>query len=435
MRVQLKAAQGRVFCHPARFRVLAAGRRFGKTYLALTELCRAAWSPGRKVWYVAPTYKQAKRIAWGPLKHLTQSYWAAKPNESDLRVDLSSGGSIALRGADNYDGLRGDGLDFIVLDEYASMARQAWTEVLRPALSDRRGRALFIGTPKGFNHFYDQFQNASSQQDWAAFQFTTEQGGNVAREELESAAGELDERTYRQEFQASFENLAHGLVYYAFDRKENVQRIPYLRQYAICWALDFNVNPMCSVIAQIEDQSTRADRLNGFRSVRVNVIDEIVLADSNTLDACRAFVARMQHVNPGSVVDVQLYGDAAGGARSTAGKSDYQIIREFFRTETRFRVTYHVPSANPSVRDRVNAVNGMLCNSQGTRRLFIDPRSRRLIHDLERVSWKADGYGNLGAQLDKSDPELTHVSDALGYLVEREFGLRVATGLRPEFIG
>jgi hypothetical protein len=95
----------------------------------------------------------------------------------------------------------------------------------------------------------------------------------------------------------------------------------------------------------------------------------------------------------------------------------------------------HVPSANPSVRDRVNAVNGMLCNSQGTRRLFIDPRCRRLIHDLERVSWKADGYGNLCAQLDKSDPELTHVSDALGYLVEREFGLRVATGLRPEFIG
>ena len=261
------------------------------------------------------------------------------------------------------------------------------------------------------------------------------QGGNVAREELESAAGELDERTYRQEFQASFENLAHGLVYYAFDRKENMQPVPYLRQYPICWALDFNVNPMCSVIAQIEDQSTRVDLLNGFRSVRLNVIDEIVLADSNTLEACHAFVARMQHVNPGGVVDVQLYGDAAGGARSTAGKSDYQIIREFFRTETRFRVTYHVPSANPSVRDRVNAVNGMLCNSQGIQRLFIDPRCRRLIHDLERVSWKADGYGNLCAQLDKSDPELTHVSDALGYLVEREFGLRVAAGLRPEFIG
>ncbi len=131
---------------------------------------------------------------------MTRAYWAAKPNESDLRIDLISGGSIALRGADNYDALRGDGLDFIVLDEYASMAPQAWSEVLRPALSDRRGRALFIGTPKGFNHFYDLFQNAGSQPDWAAFQFTTEQGGNVAREELEGAARELDERTYPRSF-------------------------------------------------------------------------------------------------------------------------------------------------------------------------------------------------------------------------------------------
>src|SRR6266849_4188087 len=105
MNVRLRKAQWRVFGHVARFRVLAAGRRFGKTYRA------------------------------------------AKPNESDLRIELISGGSIALRGADNYDALRGDGLDFIVLDEYASMAPQAWSEVLRPALSDRRGRALFIGTP------------------------------------------------------------------------------------------------------------------------------------------------------------------------------------------------------------------------------------------------------------------------------------------------
>jgi len=435
MHVRLRAPQWRVFRHAARFRVLAAGRRFGKTYLALSELCQAAWGPGRVVWYIAPTYKQAKRLAWIPLKQMTRAYWAARPNESELRIELVSGGRIALCGADNYDALRGAGLDFVVLDEYASMAAEAWTEVLRPALSDRRGRALFIGTPKGFNHFYDLFQNAGNQPDWTAFQFTTEQGGNVAREELESAARELDERTYRQEFQACFENLAHGLVYYAFERSENVQPIPYLRSYPICWALDFNVNPMCSVIAQIEDQSTHVDRRNGFRSVRLHVIDEIVLADSNTLEACRAFVSRMQHVNPGGVVDVELYGDAAGGARSTAGKSDYQIIREFFRTETRFRVNYYMRSANPSVRDRVNAVNAMLCNSQGMRRLFIDPRCRRLRRDFERVVWKADSHGNLSAQLDKSDSELTHTSDALGYLVEREFGLHPAAGLRPDFIG
>jgi hypothetical protein len=434
MNVRLRNAQWRVFRHVARFRVLAAGRRFGKTYLALTELCRAAWGPGRTVWYVAPTYKQAKRITWAPLKQMTRAYWAAKPNESDLRIELISGGSIALRGADNYDALRGDGLDFIVLDEYASMAPQAWSEVLRPALSDRRGRALFIGTPKGFNHFYDLFQNAGSQPDWAAFQFTTEQGGNVAREELEGAARELDERTYRQEFQARFENLAHGLVYYAFDRSQNVQPAGYLSQHAVCWSLDFNVNPMCSIIAQIEDQSTRLERWSGQTSARVNVIDEIVLSDSNTLEACQMFAERMEQAYPGRVIDVQLYGDAAGGARSTAGKSDYQIIREFFRTQPQYRVSYHVPRDNPAVRDRVNAVNAMLCNQQGLRRLSIDPRCRRLIRDLERVVWKADSNGNLGAQLDKSNPELTHASDALGYLLEQEFGIHPAGGWRSEFI-
>src|SRR6202521_4685816 len=169
MNVSLKAPQWEVFNCDKRFRVLAAGRRFGKTYLAATELCRAAWVQDRKIWYVAPTYKQAKRIMWRPLKELTRAYWASRPNETDLRIELISGGTIALRGADNYDSLRGEGLDFVVLDEYASMAPEAWSEVLRPALSDRLGGALFIGTPKKHNHFYKLFQAGREQEGWATF--------------------------------------------------------------------------------------------------------------------------------------------------------------------------------------------------------------------------------------------------------------------------
>src|SRR5258706_15659309 len=110
-----------------------------------------------------------------------------KPNETDLTIELVSGGTISLRGADNYDSLRGDGLDFLVLDEYASIAPEAWTEVLRPALADKQGRALFIGTPRGHNHFYDLYDSAKNQAQWAAFQFTTAQGGNVVAEEFENA--------------------------------------------------------------------------------------------------------------------------------------------------------------------------------------------------------------------------------------------------------
>src|SRR5436309_12107299 len=122
MKIDLSATQAQVFRCSQRFRVLVAGRRFGKTYLALVELCQAAWGPGRLAWYVAPTYKQAKRIAWKPLKEMTRPYWVRRPNETDLTISLTSGGTIALRGADQYDSLRGEGMDFLVLDEYASMA-------------------------------------------------------------------------------------------------------------------------------------------------------------------------------------------------------------------------------------------------------------------------------------------------------------------------
>ena len=138
--IKLRRLQAQVFDSDRRFRVLVAGRRFGKTYLAVTELLRAAWGKGRIAWYVAPTYRQAKRIAWKPLKQVSRPFWAGKPNESDLTIELTTGGTISLRGADNYDSLRGEGLDFVVLDEYASMHPEAWVEVLRPALADRYGK-------------------------------------------------------------------------------------------------------------------------------------------------------------------------------------------------------------------------------------------------------------------------------------------------------
>src|SRR5450755_3378944 len=122
MKILLKPPQWKVFRCQKRFRVLVAGRRFGKTYLALTELIQAACGPGRKVWYIAPTSKQGKQLAWKALKQMTKSLWAAKPNETDLTIELIGGGTISVRGAGNYDALRGEGLDFIVVDEVADMA-------------------------------------------------------------------------------------------------------------------------------------------------------------------------------------------------------------------------------------------------------------------------------------------------------------------------
>jgi hypothetical protein len=318
--ITLKPPQWSVFKSEARFRILVAGRRFGKTFLSLVELCRAAWAPGRLAWYIAPTNIQAKRIAWKPLKQMTRPYWASRPNETDLRVELTTGGTICLRGADNYDALRGDGLDFLILDEYASIAREAWPEVLRPALADKQGGALFIGTPRGYNHFHDLYQGAQNQPDWATFQFTTEEGGNVPSEELDRATHELDERTYRQEFQASFENLTGGLVYYAFDRTRNVQPVRYNSQLPLFWSLDFNINPMCSVIGQRDGNELR-------------ILEELALPDSNTWAACEMFLRSISkwRTSPLFFPKVQVYGDATGNGRQTAAsRTDWQIVRDFF---------------------------------------------------------------------------------------------------------
>jgi hypothetical protein len=419
--IHLKPPQWTVFNSGARFRILVAGRRFGKTYLSLVELCRAAWPKGRLAWYVAPTYKQAKRIAWKPLKQMTRPYWASQPNETDLRIELNTGGTICLRGADNYDSLRGDGLDFLILDEYASIARQAWPEVLRPALADKKGGALFIGTPRGYNHFYDLYQAADKQPNWATFQFTTEEGGNVAREELESATHELDERTYRQEFQASFENLTAGRVYYAFDRTMNVEPLRYNSQLPLFWSLDFNVNPMCSVIGQRDGDD-------------VHILGELALPDSNTEAACRAFCERIAPWRSGPYpVQIQIYGDATGKGRNTsASRTDWQIVEDFFK-HYHCTLTRRVPSSNPPVKDRVNCVNAMVRNQAGYRRVLIDPKCEQLILDLERVHWKADINGNMLADIDKSDPMRSHLSDALGYMIVYDFGMRPKAGEMPWF--
>jgi hypothetical protein len=417
MKVLLKPPQWEVYCCDKRFRVVVAGRRFGKTYLAMLELIRAASTPGRLVWYVAPSYRQAKRILWPALKKMTHGYWACPPNETDLRIELIWGGTICLRGADNYNSLRGNGLDFLVIDEYASIAPAAWTEVLRPALADRLGNALFIGTPQGLNHFHDLVESAETLPDWKIFRFTTAEGGNVPPEELISASQQLDARTFRQEFEARFESLGVGRAYHAFERVQNVRRIGFNPRAPVSWAMDFNMNPLCSVLLQ-----TTAGR--------VLVLEEMILSDSNTLAACEELLSRTQKWQTGSVLNIYIYGDATGEQRRTSSsRTDWQIVKDFFgRHKDRFQAYFCVPSSNPPVKDRVNCVNAMLRNHAGEQRMFVDQSCKSLIQDFEYVSWKADPHGNTLADLDKSDPKRTHVSDAIGYYVAYEFPMRPMRG-------
>jgi len=417
--------QWEVYLDPARFRVLVAGRRFGKTHLAFMEILRAAVDkPNQLVWYVGPTEDQAVEIAWEPLKKLTKPYWAERPSEEDHSILLDNGSKIQIKSAFKPGKLRGSGVDFMVFDESALIDPRAWTESGRPALSDRKGRALFIGTPQGRNYFYDLYERAiSDEPDWSGYRFATGQGRVLDQEEIASLARDLDPLTFRQEIEAHFSNIGAHQVYAMFNRAVNVKPISFENLYPLVWAIDFNVNPMCMLLMQrLQDE--------------VCVLEEIIIKpNAYTEMACETALDRLMFYYKQVLVwqrplTVKVYGDASGGQRRTAGaQTDWAIIRAFFNKWVGdFSPQFHTVSSNPRVRDRINCVNARLRNQAGDSRLFIDPKCKELIRDLEEVSWAVDSTGAATEDLNKSDKNRTHTSDALGYFIYPEFPMSAKIG-------
>lgn len=207
LNVKLHKAQLEIFHDTHRFKVVAAGRRFGKSRLAAwILLITALQSKEKDVFYVAPTFQQAKDIMWAMLKELgTEVITAAHENTGVLT--LVNGRKIALKGSDRPDTLRGVGLAYVVIDEYASMKPQVWEQIIRPALADVKGGALFIGTPAGRNHFWDLYKYAEEENDkeWVAYHFTSYDNPFLDPSEIEAAKKTLSTFAFRQEFMSSFE--------------------------------------------------------------------------------------------------------------------------------------------------------------------------------------------------------------------------------------
>jgi hypothetical protein len=196
-----------------RWRVIVAHRRAGKTVATVNQLIRSALTcdkPSPRAAYVAPLFKQAKDVAWSYLKEFTRVIPGAEANESELRVDLPNGGRVRLYGADNPDGMRGIYLDDCVLDEFADMRPRVLPEIIRPALSDRRGSLTIIGTPRGHNDFYTAYQNALNDNDWYSVILRASETGLVADEELAAARKLMTPEQYEQEFECSFEAAILG---------------------------------------------------------------------------------------------------------------------------------------------------------------------------------------------------------------------------------
>ena len=222
LEIELHPAQFRVHQNKARFRVLVAGRRFGKTILAVNELIEFALQSKFPCWYVAPTYRQAKMIAWDMLLAKIPKEIIEYKNEVDLEIKLIAGSPICLKGADNEDSLRGVGLGFVVLDEFAMMKPNVWPEIIRPMLTDTRGRALFIGTPKGKNSLWELWLKGRKHEGgFSSFCYKTLDNPFIDPEEISEAKNQLSERYFKQEYEASFEDYT-GLIWPEFNYKQHV---------------------------------------------------------------------------------------------------------------------------------------------------------------------------------------------------------------------
>ena len=394
--MSLNPGQREVTDSGARFRVVIAGRRWGKTHLAIRELAKVCRHPMKRAFYVAPTYRQAKQIVWDTLKWRMQDLgWSRKVNESDLTITLVNGSTISLRGADNPDSLRGVGLDCCILDEFAMIDEKAWSEVLRPTLSDKQGSAMFISTPMGQGNWaYDLYQRgrATDEHHWESFQYTTLDGGNVPEEEIEQAKRDLDERTFRQEYLATFET-AGNRIYYGFDRGTHVVAHSHDTQ-VLYTGWDFNIDPMSVVVAV-----RTGDHLH--------VIDEIRMFSSNTQEAVEEIKGRYPKSR------IWAFPDPASKQRKTSagGTTDLTILQNA-------GFVVKCPNSHTPVRDRINAVNSRLKSARGDVNLTFAPTVKNTIEGLERQTYKA------GTTTPDKDSGYDHMNDALGYMVDYLFPVK-----------
>jgi len=236
-----------------RFNVLVCHRRFGKTVAMVNELIMRALKDGKKdgrYGYIAPFYKQAKTVAWDYLKHYTDPIPGRVFNESELRVDFL-GQRIRLFGGDNPDALRGIYLDGVILDEYAEMDPRVWSEIIRPALSDRKGWAVFIGTPKGKNAFYDIYQHALKSEGWLGAMYKASETGIVDAAELVDARAVMTPDEYEQEYECSFEAAIKGAYYgpqmALASEQGRIGSVPYQSEFAVDTFWDLGIDDSTAI--------------------------------------------------------------------------------------------------------------------------------------------------------------------------------------------
>ena len=248
-----------------RFAIIVAHRRFGKTVAAINDLIRSCFEidrPNVRVAYIAPYLSQAKAVAWDYALEFTRDIPEIKVNHSELRIDFLNGARFRLFGADNYNAMRGLYFDAVVLDEMADFPASAWSNVIRPALADRRGSATFISTPKGKNEFWELWHEAQDDPNWFTAMLKASETSILDQEELDEARRTMGDDRYEQEFECSFEAAIQG-AFYAKEMKEatedgRISNVPYDRAASVITAWDLGIGDSTAIwFAQFVGQEIR----------------------------------------------------------------------------------------------------------------------------------------------------------------------------------
>lgn len=398
----LRPAAATILRDPARVKVLFSGRRFGKTRMVLTWLLEGALQrSGQEMWFLAPSRKQAKDIAWGDLKQMVPREWCLQVRESELTLQLINGSRIRLAGADYADSLRGQRADRFGCDEFAyvSNLEEMWQAALLPMLgTSDDGSVVFSSTPAGGGNFSsDLWERAASTPGWARWAFPSVAGGWIKPEFVEEARATMDPSLFRQEFFGSIESL-QGAVYPTFSDK-NIR--PCVDDGGpIIVGMDFNRTPFCACIAQVQGNT-------------LAVIDEITLIESDTREMALAlrerFPDRAIHCCP----------DPTGKRLQTSslGLSDHKILKEVGG------ILIHAPKAPWKQRDSINALRLMILDANGHRRLQVDPGCKRVIRSLKNLTYKP-------GKAEPMDDDHSHMAEASAYMA-----IAISKGLTPWKVG
>lgn len=407
--------QYRYWSSAARFNVVAAGRRSGKTELGKRKMAKRVIGAHQDARFFigTPTRDQSKHLYWEDMKKLIPEDMVTKKSESELFLRLIHGPELWVVGLDRPQRIEGRPWDGALIDEIADVKPDAWQANIRPALADRAGWCDFIGVPEGRNHFYKLHRRGrTSNPDWASFHWVS--ADILPPSEIRAAAEDMDEDMFRQEFEASFVSF-RGRAYRHYT--EQTHEFPglakrYRRDRPLIFCFDFNVEPGgASVLQEM--------RLpNGV--IGTAAIGEVYIPyDSDTPSVCRRLVKDWA----GHEAPIYVYGDATGGQRRSSGVrgTDWDLVKSHLKGEFD-RIIFKVPKVNPPEKARLNAFRARIKAKSGTSRFALDPdRAPQLSMDLEGVTLLEGGSGEVNK---KADPARSHWADGVGYYIAARFPIR-----------